>query len=67
MTEFITPPPIGLRPRFITNRARIQEFLEALLRYNAAGELLPKDWLRELITCAKDQYFLERRHHDRTK
>ena len=41
-------PPIGLVPRWIANRNRYDEILEAMDRFREAGRLIPVDWLTEL-------------------
>jgi hypothetical protein len=41
-------PPIGLRPRYIVTQQRIQEILEAMLRYNQANKKFPAEWVLEL-------------------
>ena len=41
-------PPIGLKPRSIHEEERKQEILEAMQRFNEAGERIPQDWIDEL-------------------
>jgi hypothetical protein len=40
---------LGLRSKIVVDSLRVQEILEAMLRYNKAGEPIPKDWLDELM------------------
>lgn len=40
--------PIGLRPKWIADRMRAQEILEACLRYITEGKRIPQEWLDEL-------------------
>lgn len=41
-------PPLGLVPRFIRDEERAREILEAIGRYNDAGEPVPVNWIWEL-------------------
>jgi hypothetical protein len=41
-------PPLGLRPKAIVDALRIQEILEAMMRYAADGKKLPQEWVDEL-------------------
>ena len=41
-------PPLGLRPVWVAASLRIQEILEAMLRYQDAGWPVPQLWLDEL-------------------
>ena len=43
-----TRPPLGLVPRCIRDMERVTEILEAIGRYNEAGQPVPKEWLEEL-------------------
>jgi hypothetical protein len=46
--SLLPKPPIGLRPRNIAIQQRVQEILEAMLRYNSAHKKLPAEWVIEL-------------------
>lgn len=41
-------PPLGLRPKRISDKERIQEILEAMTRYNNQLEPIPRSWPTEL-------------------
>ena len=41
-------PPLGLVPRYIRDGERVTEILEAIGRYNDAGQPVPQEWLDEL-------------------
>ena len=41
-------PPVGLRPRDISDEARLDEISEAMKRYSDAGYVIPNEWDREL-------------------
>jgi hypothetical protein len=40
-------PPLGLRPRFVSDRNRAQEIIAAVWRYNIAGKEVPAEWHQE--------------------
>jgi len=42
-------PPLGLRPKRISDRQRAVEILEAMLRYTDGGAAIPSQWFDELI------------------
>jgi hypothetical protein len=42
-------PPIGLRPMEVVRVLRLQEIHEAIGRYLADGQKIPKEWLDEFI------------------
>jgi hypothetical protein len=44
-----TKPPIGLIPKFVRDRERAIEILEAMRRYIDAGQSVPRSWLVELM------------------
>jgi hypothetical protein len=44
----MTPPPIGLRPRWFVAEQRVQEIKAAMNRYIDASEPIPSEWLEEL-------------------
>ena len=48
MPDKIKKPPLGLVPRFIRDEERAREILEAIGRYNDAGEPVPVNWIWEL-------------------
>lgn len=37
-------PPLGLKPRYIQDRERLIEILEAMLRYANAAKVIPDAW-----------------------
>ena len=41
-------PPIGVRPRWSWDEARVQEISEALVRYSEAKKDIPLEWIDEL-------------------
>lgn len=48
-------PPLGLRPRYVAEAMRIQEIMDAALRYTEAGKQVPQDWLDELVDLKKQK------------
>lgn len=42
-------PPVGLRPRWMSEDERINEIFEAILRYHKARKEVPIEWIEELI------------------
>jgi hypothetical protein len=48
LNEEIKMPPLGLRPKFVVERLREKEILEAMNRYIVAGVVVPFAWLEEL-------------------
>lgn len=46
-------PPLGLQPRYIHDRDRVLEILEAVRRYVLAGKKVPTEWIHELqeLSC----------------
>jgi hypothetical protein len=40
-------PPLGLRPRYIAEEARLNEVCEAIARYYQAGYPFPMEWIEE--------------------
>ena len=45
----IRKPPIGLRPKKISNKDRKIEILEAMIRYVNGFKKIPAEWVDELI------------------
>jgi len=43
-----TPPPVGLKPRYIHDSERIDDILCAIERYTDANMSIPKSWIEEL-------------------
>jgi hypothetical protein len=48
-----TKHPVGLRPRVIADRARINEILQAMRRYSDASTPIPIAWIEELQDFAE--------------
>jgi hypothetical protein len=44
----MTPPPLGLRPRWLVAEQRIAEIKAAMNRYIEANEPIPSEWQEEL-------------------
>ena len=44
----IKKPPLGLMPRWLHNKRRKREIVEAMLRYIDAGVAIPNEWIQEL-------------------
>jgi hypothetical protein len=53
LTGCTKKPPLGLTPRFVVDRMRSIEILEACLRYVNDFEKIPNDWIQELIGINK--------------
>lgn len=43
----VTPPPIGIRPRFIIELQRIEEISGGIIRYLEAKRQIPIEWIEE--------------------
>ena len=41
-------PPLGLRPKYIHNKTRIKEILDAMKRYSEQRFPIPIEWVEEL-------------------
>jgi hypothetical protein len=41
-------PPLGLRPKYISDSDRADEIMAAIHRYEAAGKIIPEAWYVEL-------------------
>lgn len=46
--ETIPKPPLGLTPKFIHNKKRIIEILDAMERYSYQRFPIPTEWVKEL-------------------
>jgi hypothetical protein len=44
----MTPPPLGLRPRWLVAEQRVAEIKAAMNRYIEANEPIPSEWQEEL-------------------
>ncbi len=59
MDEKFEKPPLGLRPRWVVLKHRLQEIDEAIQRYNKVSKPVPEDWIKEReytsveLQCAK--------------
>jgi hypothetical protein len=42
-------PPMGIKPKYIVDKIRRDDILQAMIRYNNDGIQIPKDWINELI------------------
>lgn len=52
----IVKPPIGLRPKWVSNKERLNEVRSAIVRYYDAELKIPIEWVdeyNELIDSAK--------------
>ena len=53
-TTTVPMPPLGLKPKYIHDKTRIKEILDAMERYSEQRFPIPLEWieeLRELITA----------------
>jgi len=41
-------PPLGITPRYIHTEFRLQDILNAMLRYISDGKPIPAEWVDEL-------------------
>lgn len=48
-----TKPPIGIEPRWLHERNRTEEIIEAIKRYSLSKEPIPFDWIVELEELMK--------------
>jgi len=46
MTD-LKKPPLGLKPRAVHDRQRLEEIHEAIDRYTSAGRTAPQAWIDE--------------------
>ena len=46
--ETVPMPPLGLTPKFIHNKKRVLEILDAMERYSYARFPAPIEWVEEL-------------------
>lgn len=46
--KILSKPPIGLLPRRIHTRRRVDDILRAMRRYNEVGKRIPNVWFEEL-------------------
>lgn len=44
----VSKPPLGLKPKYIHNKARIKEILDAMERYSYQRFPIPIEWVEEL-------------------
>lgn len=42
-----TPPPLGIKPRFIVESQRITEISEGIIRFLEAKHPIPIEWIEE--------------------
>ena len=47
-------PPLGVMPKYIWNKQRRIDLLQAMLRYEEAGEFPLPDWYNELCDLYED-------------
>jgi len=47
-------PPTGLRPKHICQWFRVKEIMEAIYRYLDSEEIIPDEWVDELIEHIAD-------------
>ncbi len=45
--EQIVKPPIGLRPKWVSDKERLNEVRSAIVRYYDAELKIPIEWLKE--------------------
>ena len=58
--EPIVKPPIGLRPKWVSDKERLNEVRSAIVRYYDAELKIPVEWIEEynqLIDSTKVQYY----------
>lgn len=46
-------PPLGLRPKWLSDEQRLEEILAASERYIEANKELPQEWMIELIELVR--------------
>lgn len=62
-----TMPPLGLKPRKIHDRDRMNEIISAIERYSEESMLIPKEWTDELRDLANPRIFKNSNHNDLVK
>ena len=45
--DYMNKPPLGLVPKFVRNRERLEEINEAIKRYVDVDKEIPEEWLKE--------------------
>jgi hypothetical protein len=46
-------PPLGLRPRYVSDRKRLEEIRDAITRYTAEAYPIPAEWIAEYNELAE--------------
>lgn len=46
--NIVEKPPLGLKPKWIHDKQRKREIIEAMERYSNAGKPIPAEWVEEL-------------------
>ena len=41
-------PPVGIMPRAIHNKYRVNDLIDAMARYTKEGRNIPREWINEL-------------------
>lgn len=49
----IPKPALGLRPRYISIKDRMDEIMEAVARYHAGKKNIPREWIEEWLTLSE--------------
>ena len=62
-----TMPPLGLKPRKIHDRDRMNEIISAIERYSEALMPIPKEWTIELRELANPRIFKDLNLNDFAK
>ena len=44
----VSKPPLGLKPKYIHDKARVEEILDAMERYSYQRFPIPIEWVEEL-------------------
>ena len=49
----VPKPPLGLKPKYIHDKARVKEILDAMERYSYQRFPVPIEWIQELRELIK--------------
>lgn len=46
-------PPMGIKPKYVWDKERIQMILQGIVRYSHAGKRVPLEWVAELAELSE--------------
>lgn len=60
--KYTEKPPLGLRPKYISDKERMQEIQEAIDRYKMANKRVPEEWLEEHLELNMAEFSISYPH-----